>query len=100
MIKKPIGILDAGLEGLPVFNELVKRFPNNSFIYLSDFTNYPYEEKDSKEILQYINKNTNELLLKGIGSIIVLGNSMIEYSEDLYNHLGIPTIKINDLIIY
>ena len=99
MNKKAIGILDAGLEGLVVFNELVKQFPNNQFIYLSDFTNYPYEEKDQKDILQYINKNTNELLMKGIGSIIVLGNSMIEYSEDYYNHLGIPTIKINDLII-
>ena len=38
MKKKTIGILDAGLEGLPIFNALVKKFPNNSFIYLNDYT--------------------------------------------------------------
>lgn len=48
MIKEYIGVIDSGVGGLSVLKELVKKLPNENFIYRGDNSNAPYGEKGNR----------------------------------------------------
>ena len=98
-MKTKIGILDAGMEGLSIFNKLVLNFPYNKFIYVNDMENYPYEGKNPEDIKSLTSELINTLYKQEVDIIIVLSNSIIEYCDELLSNIKIPIIKINDLII-
>ena len=54
---QPIGILDSGLGGLTVWQEVVKLLPQESIIYLADSKNTPYGEKSPDEIFELAKKS-------------------------------------------
>ena len=37
-----IGIFDSGIGGLTVFRQLMKKLPNNDYVYLGDTARLPY----------------------------------------------------------
>lgn len=98
-MKVKIGILDAGMEGLTIFNRLVSNYPYNSIIYVNDVANYPYEGKTPEEINNLVNESLSILLKEEVSIIYVLSNSIIEYCDELLSKLTIPVVKINDLIV-
>ena len=60
-----IGIFDSGIGGVSVLKELIKKMPNENYIYLSDSLNNPYGDKDHNDLLDICKKNV-ECLLKSI----------------------------------
>ena len=50
MNNKPIGVFDSGIGGVTVLEELVKKFPNEDFIYVGDTKYLPYGTKTSDEL--------------------------------------------------
>jgi glutamate racemase len=49
----PIGIYDSGVGGLTVLKTLIKKFPNEKFIYFADTANLPYGNKTKEQIIKY-----------------------------------------------
>ncbi len=66
-----IGVFDSGYGGLSVFKELVKFFPQYSFIYLGDNARAPYGAR-SKEIITEYTKESLGWLFKEGAEIVVL----------------------------
>ena len=95
----PIGILDGGVEGINIFNSLVKNYPNQSFIYVNDFKNYPYEGLKEEDILEYVKSSIEILLSYQVSKIIVVNNSIIEYCDEYLKSLEIPVVRITDILI-
>lgn len=47
-------VIDSGIGGLTIFEKLVRYFPNHSFFYVADKSNFPYGGKTEEEIKSYL----------------------------------------------
>ncbi len=65
-----IGVFDSGLGGLTVLEALVRRFPDQSFVYLGDHANVPYGDRPSEEIVDLTRAGVEHLF--GAGCRLVL----------------------------
>ena len=72
---KPIGVFDSGIGGLTVLEELIKRFPNEKFIYIADRKYCPYGIKTAEQIRGRVQKVTSFLLNKAVKAIVVACNT-------------------------
>ena len=75
MSDAPIGIFDSGLGGLSVLKELLRHFPNESFIYLGDTARIPYGNKSSQVIAKYTENNIQFLKRREVKAVVVACNS-------------------------
>lgn len=71
-----IGVFDSGIGGLTVLDELVKKFPNNEYIYLADMLNSPFGDKTedqirdiSKKILEFMKSKEVNMVVCACGTI-------------------------------
>lgn len=67
-----IGVFDSGYGGLTIFRELVRRFPEYSFVYLGDNARAPYGNKSEEEIIEYTKQGVDELFRRGC-ILVILG---------------------------
>lgn len=67
-----IGVFDSGYGGLTIFRELLKRFPEYSFMYLGDNAHAPYGNKSEEEIIEYTKRGVDELFKRGC-VLVILG---------------------------
>lgn len=56
MILMKIGVFDSGLGGIFVLEQLVKKYPNNHYVYFGDTKNIPYGDKTKKQVTEFSNK--------------------------------------------
>ena len=94
MKKMPIGILDEGVQGLCILENLTKNFKNEDFIYINDVKSYPYEGKDKEVVLKHVMVNVEKLLEYNIKLLIVISDVIIECCEEYFSTLKIPVINI------
>ena len=66
-----IGMFDSGVGGLTVLNNLVKKYPNNEYIYFGDIKNNPYGNKTIEE-LEKLSSNIIEFLISKKVDMIVI----------------------------
>ena len=66
-----IGVFDSGIGGVNVLSSLIKKYPNNEYIYFGDTINLPYGNKDKKELLTLASKAIEFLLTKNVDIIII-----------------------------
>ena len=71
----PIGILDSGLGGLSVFNEVRKLIPEEPIVYFGDSAWCPYGAREADEIQQRVFQVTDFLLEQGCKIIVIACNS-------------------------
>lgn len=71
----PIGILDSGLGGLSVFNEVRKLLPGEDIIYLGDSAWCPYGPRHPEEIQRRVFSITDHLLEQHCKIIVIACNS-------------------------
>ncbi len=67
-----IGVFDSGYGGLTIFRELVRTFPEYSFVYLGDNARAPYGNKSEEEIIEYTKQGVDELFRRGC-VLVILG---------------------------
>lgn len=72
---QPIGILDSGIGGLSVFNEVRKALPYESIAYFGDSAWCPYGERDADEIIRRVVTVTDFLLSIHCKIIVIACNS-------------------------
>lgn len=72
---RPIGIFDSGVGGLTVLDALVRRFPNEGFIYLGDTARVPYGTKSARTVERYAIQVADCLLHRGVKGLVVACNT-------------------------
>ena len=90
-----IGIFDSGIGGLTVFRQLMKKLPNNDYVYLGDTARLPYGIKSRKTVIEYSIKNTQFLINKGCDLIVIACNtaSALAYTK-LNEKYNIPIFNV------
>ena len=91
-----IGVFDSGIGGVNVLSSLIKKYPNNEYIYFGDTLNLPYGNKEKKELLKLACNAIDFLLSKHVDIIIIAcGTISSNCYDDLKNKYD---IKIYDII--
>lgn len=84
-----IGIIDAGLGGLAVFNLLAERYPARKFTYLCDIANMPYNIHNEEWIAERANKlihylgSSCETIIIACNTVSVVRNKLITGTHEL-----------------
>lgn len=76
MNNNPIGIIDSGIGGLSVWQEIVKLLPHESTMYLADSKNLPYGEKSEAEVYALSKQLIPFLLEKKIKLVVIACNTI------------------------
>lgn len=76
MINSFIALLDSGIGGISVLSELVKKFPNERFLYFGDNFNAPYGNKSKQELLSLTLKNLNYIFKYNVKVLVLACNTL------------------------
>ena len=79
-----VGVIDSGIGGLTVLNELSKTFPKLNFVYYGDNENAPYGNKSIDELKKLVLKGIDNLLLFNVKIIVVACNTL---STTLFDYI-------------
>jgi glutamate racemase len=94
-LNKPIGVIDSGVGGLTVVNELMRQLPKENLIYLGDTLRCPYGPRSSQEIKQFTWEMVDFLLTKNIKMLVIACNTATAYTlTDLQKKLAIPVVGV------
>lgn len=92
---RPIGVFDSGIGGVTVLRELLKAFPNETFIYLGDTARLPYGSKSGNTVRKYSEQNLKFLLSRDVKAMVVACNTAsTQIDEDMFE--GIPVYNVID----
>ena len=90
-----IGLIDSGVGGLTVLKTLIKKYPQNEYIYYGDTLNLPYGDKDIVTLQLLAEKDVEFLLDKKVDIIIIAcGTISSNCLEKLKNKYSIPIYDI------
>ena len=90
-----IAVLDSGIGGISVLKELVKAFPNESFLYLGDNDNAPYGNKRKEILLSITMRNIDLLKSYPIKALVLACNTLsVNLIDDIKRYSGLPTFGI------
>ncbi len=78
-----IGVMDSGLGGLSVLNELSKKIPSADLVYYGDLANSPYGEKNKDEVISYVDEICKFFLTKNVEAILLACNTATSVAVDL-----------------
>lgn len=62
MKDNPIAFFDSGIGGSTILKEVIKKLPNEHYIYLPDSKNNPYGNKSKEELFDIVDKCVKKLL--------------------------------------
>ena len=90
-----IGIFDSGIGGLTVLQKLLERLPAENLIYLGDTARTPYGTKSAEIITRYSLENTDFMLERGVGMIVVACNAMSSVAlEAIRARADVPVVGV------
>lgn len=100
-----IGVFDSGIGGLNVLKVLMKRYPNNHYIYHGDTLNVPYGDKSKEEIkrllintLDFFKEKECTFVIVACGTMSSLvDQELIDNYRPYFNLIDILTPTINFL---
>lgn len=98
-----IGVLDSGIGGTTILNELRKELPICDFVYYADNKNNPYGDKTNEEIFRLVDNIVKYLITNYNTKIIVIAcntattcciNKLRVKYKDIYFIGTVPAIKV------
>ena len=72
---RPIGFFDSGVGGLTVLQEVMRRLPSESSIYLGDNARTPYGPRTDEEVHRFSAECLDELASRDVKAIVVACNT-------------------------
>ncbi|MFL5680647.1 MAG: glutamate racemase [Chloroflexota bacterium] len=72
---RPIGVFDSGVGGLTVLQEIVRRLPSESTIYLGDNGRAPYGTRTDDEVLAFSSESIDALVERDVKAVVVACNT-------------------------
>ena len=76
------------------FEELVKKFPNENFIYVGDTANLPYGTKSSELLRKLVSNIANYLTERNAKAIVIACNTATANSYHLKDEVDVPVIGV------
>lgn len=76
MNNQPIGILDSGVGGLSIWQEIMLKLPQESTVYLADSLNCPYGKKTKKEVYKLAKRMVRFLIKENVKLIVLACNTI------------------------
>lgn len=84
-----IGVIDSGIGGLTVLKELIRKYPNNQYIYYGDTLNNPYGNKNKYELFKLSKKMIDYLISQEVDKIVIacgtLSVNVYQELKEIYN---------------
>lgn len=80
MKQKPIGIVDSGVGGLSIWQELVRQLPHEAMVYVADSAYCPYGERNPQEIYQLAKRIVTYLIEVHQVKLIVIACNTVTVS--------------------
>lgn len=71
MHSQTIGVIDSGVGGLSILNNLTQHYSNHNFVYIADAAHLPYGQKSYTYLLERATRITQFLQEKNISTIVV-----------------------------
>ncbi|GEN31454.1 glutamate racemase [Cerasibacillus quisquiliarum] len=94
-MERPIGVIDSGVGGLTVAQELMRQLPNEQLIYFGDTLRCPYGSRTKDEIIQFTWEMVHFLFEKNIKMLVIACNTATAYTlKSLQQQLPIPVIGV------
>ncbi|HLR60365.1 MAG TPA: glutamate racemase [Pseudogracilibacillus sp.] len=94
-MERSIGVIDSGVGGLTVVNEIIRQLPNEHIVYLGDTKRCPYGSRKELEIKEFTYSMVNEILTYNIKILVIACNTATAYTlNDLSERLDIPVIGV------
>lgn len=76
MHNQPIGIIDSGVGGLTIWQEIAHQLPHESVVYIADSKNCPYGDKTPEHIYALAKKLIAFLVAKDVKLIVIACNTI------------------------
>lgn len=73
--KRPIGLLDSGVGGLTVVEEVIKQLPHEDIVFIGDEAHMPYGVRPADEIIKYTREMVQFLISQDVKAIIYACNT-------------------------
>lgn len=94
-MNRPIGVIDSGVGGLTVAQELMRQLPQEELIYLGDTKRCPYGSRSEEEVIHFTWEMVQFLLGLEIKVLVVACNTATAFSLPLLQaELDIPVIGV------
>lgn len=98
MQNNSIGIFDSGVGGLTVFSKLVKKLPDENYIYFGDTKNLPYGAKSKEELIKLARNIFDFYAKKKVKAVVMACNTTSAVTYDVlkndYDFIIYPVIQI------
>ena len=95
MSRRPIGVFDSGVGGLTVLKELIRRLPNERYVYFGDMARAPYGTKSKATVTRYSKQIVRFLLSRNIKAIVVACNTASAMALDaIEGEFDLPVIGV------
>lgn len=94
-MERAIGVIDSGVGGLTVAEELMRQLPKEKIIYLGDTKRCPYGPRTKAEVQKFTWEMVDFLLKKKIKTLVIACNTATAFTlPDLREKLDIPVIGV------
>ncbi|MDX1961488.1 MAG: glutamate racemase [Leptospiraceae bacterium] len=70
-----IGVMDSGMGGISVLNELATEVSSCDYIYFGDLANSPYGNKDREQVLKFVENSISFMTEKGANAVVLACNT-------------------------
>lgn len=95
-----IGVIDSGIGGLTVLKELIKKYPNNQYIYYGDTLNNPYGNKNKYELFKLSRKMIDYLTSEQVDAIVIAcGTISVNVYQELKEIYNIKLYSVMEPVI-
>ena len=90
-----IAVMDSGIGGISVLNELIEALPNERFLYFSDSINVPYGNKSKRELLSLTLNNIEYVKSFGVKAIVLACNTLsMSVLSDVRRCVNLPIFGV------
>ncbi len=94
-MERSIGVIDSGVGGLTVVNEIMRQLPNERIIYLGDTKRCPYGSRDESEIKLFTYSMVKEIMTYDLKILVIACNTATAYTlKALRQELDIPVVGV------
>lgn len=93
--QRPIGVFDSGVGGMTVLQEIVRRSPHESTIYLGDNARTPYGTRSDDEVRTFSMQSLDALVERDVKAIVVACNTSTAVAlADLRRRYDLPILGV------
>ena len=95
MSRRPVGVFDSGVGGLTVLKELIRRLPNERYVYFGDMARTPYGTKSKDTVTRFSKQIVRFLQTQDVKAIVVACNTASAVAlEAIEAEFDLPVIGV------